>query len=500
MRNTIILIVLIVLAQQLEGTDTTFSLLTAVYLALFAIGFNAGGGLYFLAGAYIFFNGMLSCIVGLLYKISVGEASQSNLLLPTRTMEAYCLGMAGMAAAAAISRRLIPRRGLIANLAAGDSMKQAALGCLIVGIIIQIGSAGGLQNAASVSSALGQINHFIQMAIILGTSYEIRHSNGKSSSNWIVWVAGLWLFFFGVIVFSKEGMFISLVSWLIPAIVLRFDFSKKQLFGGAVVVFILLHYLVPFSQYGRNLRSETGGANTAGAFGLLSHPEQTRRLYLEQSEVDDDHGAPHYYDKPAGLFDREQMIAFDDALISYTDQGNYRGFIVTIEGYENIIPRFIWKSKPATLTGNEYGREIGVLGDDDVTTGISFSPTGDAYHQDGLFGVLVLVPFVTFVFFMVGDSLAGDTRVSPWGLLLIALSSHAAPEGLLNGTIYLSSYGAFAVVIIALLAKYVLPIFANLLTGSERTRVRRTMEFRPMVRGSRINPLLRQPDPEPPAS
>ena len=101
---------------------------------------------------------------------------------------------------------------------------------------------------------------------------------------------------------------------------------------------------------------------------------------------------------------------------------------------------------------------------------------------------------------MIGDTLAGDTRKSPWGLLLIALSAHTAPEGLVGGVIYLMTFGTFAVFMIATLAKYALPVFANLLTGSERTRVRRTLEFQPVVRGSRINPLLRQPDPEVPTS
>ena len=500
LRGTLIFIVLVVMAQQIEKTDVTFSLLTATYIALFTVGYNLGGGLFYLAGAYIFFNGVLSCIVGILYKILTGEPGQSNLLVPNKTLEAYCLGMAGMVLAAALSRRFLPRRGLLADFAAGEAMKQAALGCLILGILIQFASEGASLNSASLSSALGQINHFIQMAIILGTSYEIHHSQGKKSSNWIVWTAGLWLFFFGVIVFSKEGMFISLFSWLIPAVVLRFDFSRKQILGALVVAFIVIHYLVPFSQYGRYLRTETGGGNAVGAFALLSHPEETRRLYLEQEEAQDIAGGPHYYDTPAGIFDREQMLAIDDDLINYSDQGNFRGFTPLIASFENVVPRFLWKDKPITGFGNQYGREIGILSEDDETTGISFSPTGDAYHQDGLVGVVLLVPFVTFIFFFIGDSLAGDTRLSPWGLLLIALSAHFAPEGLLEGTIYLASYGALAVVIIALLARYVLPIFANLLTGSERTRVRRTIDFRPVVRGSRINPLLRQPDPESPGN
>ena len=499
-RPVFIFIVLVAIAQLFEKTDITFTLLTSVYIALFSIGYNIGGGLYYLAGAFIFFNGTISAIVGIIVKIVLNEPGQSNLLAPNTTMEAYCLGMAGMVCAAALSRRLIPREGILANIAAGDSMKQAALGCLVLGIFLQFYV--GIQRVASVSlvSAVAQINHFTTMAIILGTSYQIHHSKGKSSSNWIVWTGGLALFSSGVVIFSKEGMFGPMIDWLIPGIVLRFNYSRKQLVGALIVGFIIVHYLVPFSQYGRYLRTDEGGGNVAGAIGLLRHPEATRQLYLEQEESQDDHGAPHYFNQPQGIFDREEMLSADDALIAYSNQGNFRGIDPTIAAFANIVPRFIWRDKPGVLTGNEYGREIGILGDDDLTTGISFSLVGDAYHEAGFTGVALLVPLVTFVFFIIGDSLTGDTRKSPWGLLLIALSAHIAPEGLIPGVVYLSTYGAFAVFIIATLTKYALPIFANLLTGSERTRVRRTLEFRPVVRGSRINPLVRQPDPEAPGN
>ncbi len=499
-RLTTIFIFVVVIAQRLEGTDITFSLLCGIYIALFSVAFRLGGGLFFLAGSFVFFNGVSSAILGIVYKILTGEPGESNLHSPNRLMLAYCLGMAGMALAAGLSQRLIPRRGLLSGMAAGESMKKAAIGCFVLGVALQLGTGGGLQDSGSLASAIGQINHFIQMAIILGTTYEIVSSEGKRSTNWVVWVAGLWLFVFGAIVFSKDGMFISLFSWAIPCVTLRYNFSRKQILMGTFGIFLMLHYLVPFSQYGRAFRTEEGGSNTRAALALLSHPEATRALYLETEVVADDSGGPHYYDEPQGLMDREQMLAFDDALIDYTAQGNVRSLEPLIQEFEAIVPRFLWANKPIVFSGNEFAREIDVLSQEDLTTGISFSPIGDAYHEAEWFGVGVVLPIVLFMLFFIGDSLAGDTRISPWGLLLIALAATAAPEGLMQGSVYLMSYGAFAVAVIALLARYVLPVVANLLTGSERTRVRRTMEFRPLVRGSRLNPLLREPDSETPPS
>ena len=499
-RPVLIFIVLVAVAQLLEKTDITFTLLTATYISLFALGYNVGGGFYYLAGAFVFFNGTISALLGILFKIFLREPGQTNLLVPNKTMEAYCLGMAAIVLAAALSRRFIPRRGILSGVAAGESMKQAALGCLVVGITLLVLTGTSRLTQDTVVSAVSQINHFTQMGLILATSYEIHHSGGKRSSNWIVWTTGLALFFAGVFNFSKEGMFGPMLSWLIPAVVLQFNFSRKQIVGGLIVGFIVIHYLVPFSQYGRYLRKDDGGSNIVGSLGLLAHPEATRKLYLEQEVTADLEGAPHYFNQPEGIFDREEMLSIDDAIINYSDQGNFIGLEPTTGAFLNAIPHFIWKDKPEVLGGNYYGRELGILDPEDTTTGISFSLIGDAYHQEGFIGVALIVPFVAFVFFFIGDSLAGDTRKSPWGLLLIALSSHVAAEGLIAGVVYLSTYGVVGVILIATMAKYVLPIFGNLLTGSERTRVRRTLDFRPVVRGSRINPLLRQPDSEAPTN
>ena len=44
------------------------------------------------SGSFIFFNAMLTCIVGLTYKLFLGEPGNSNLRDPVSTMLAYCAG------------------------------------------------------------------------------------------------------------------------------------------------------------------------------------------------------------------------------------------------------------------------------------------------------------------------------------------------------------------------------------------------------------------------
>ena len=136
--------------------------------------------------------------------------------------------------------------------------------------------------------------------------------------------------------------------------------------------------------------------------------------------------------------------ASDDAsaVQLFTDKGHIFGLEPTIQTYANIIPHFIWHDKVAVNTGNTYahelgGHELGELADEDVTTGISFSPAADAYHQAKWFGLLVILPLDLFIAFIIVDCIVGSSTSSVLTLLPILAVSHLAPESGLNGPVYL---------------------------------------------------------------
>ena len=478
-KPVIVFTAFVFLAQQVEGTDLTFSVLTSAYLLIFAFAFNAGGGLLYPSGAWIFFNGVSTAILGLLAKVFVGEPGHTHLINPTKTMFCYCMGMLMVGFSAALARRLGPRTAMLGTLAGGETMKRAAVGCLLVGAIVQAISYTDFSSSGSFLSAIRQVNQLPRMAIILAVTHEITQSKGKRSTNWVVWAAGSFMFLYGAINFSKEGMFVPLITWLVPALALRFDFSKKQVIGVAFVIYFMAHYLVPFSQYGRRSRDENGSQlnQLVAAIGYFQHLDQTRQSFLETAAEEDYDDSPHFFDSPMGLFDREQMLAYDDNLIAYTDQGHIFGLAPALDGYANVVPRAIWKNKPYFAYGNDYGREIGVIDADDVSTGIAFSPLADAYHEAVWFGVFIVLPFVTFAYFFVTNSVTGSARTSPWALLAIAMSTHIAPEGLLQGTIYLTTYGIVAILLIATLCRWVLPLVSSLILGGDRSRLRRRQGF-----------------------
>ncbi len=224
----IIFTIVLFLIQRLEHTDLTFALLTGAFILLSSIAYNLGGGLSSPRRRLHLLNATLTAIVGLVYKLFLGEPGESNLFEPNVTMSAYCVSMAGMAIAAALSRDLRPKRPLLPNLDV-ETMRYAALGCLVVGALVQYRTIRYIGEAGSVSSALHQLNYLPRMALIFGTIYQLAKTNGKSSTNWIVWAAGLFMFFYGVIGFTKEGMFESVVTWFLTCVLYRFNFKWKQI-------------------------------------------------------------------------------------------------------------------------------------------------------------------------------------------------------------------------------------------------------------------------------
>ena len=85
---------------------------------------------------------------------------------------------------------------------------------------------------------------------------NFRRPMANAGANWIVYGAMGFLFFQGLIGFSKEGMFLGPAVWLLCAIAYGYNFRKSQLLIFASMAFFASYYLVPYSQYVRVFASE----------------------------------------------------------------------------------------------------------------------------------------------------------------------------------------------------------------------------------------------------
>lgn len=487
-RVAVFAIVLFVI-QTIQGTALYFSIGTLAFLMIAAIAFNAGGGLTRAPGAYVFFYAMLVFVIGIVYKAIRWEPAETNLRVPKTTIEVYVAGISAMLVAVLISRRISRKTGLLQNMMQESQMYRATIGCIVFGIfgtymIALLGSAGERLN-----SAFTQLNQLLPVSIIIGTMYEVRRSGGRRSINPPVLLAIVYVFgFFGLIGFSKQGMLEPLYCWLVAVAALRFRLTMLQVVSLLVWVMIVFGLLVPYSQWGRRLTNQgmTYADKAALSVSLLSNPVELRKNYAEiQSENADQF---HYYNTAQGFWDRLQFIATDDSLNEVTEHGNTFGYLPITMGFVNAVPRVFLPNKPTLNFGNMYAHEVGVLPEEDTTTGISFSPTAEAFHLDRWVGLLVAAPLIWILLFFILDLLCGDLRTTPWGLLAIAIISHIAPEQGIQGCIYLMTFGAEGIVFCALFTTYVAPYFSIAVLGKPKPRL---APFRPPTGMPAANASLR---------
>ena len=466
--------------QQFQGTNSTFSLCCFFYILVAAIAFNVAGGFTRTTGAFIFFNSVLGVIIGLCMKAYLSEPADSNLDSPVLTMSIYLAGMFMMLVAALLSRKVATKRALLGKMVTDVNMQTATVGSMVTGLLLYFTSSFITGGNGTIWSALNQLNRFLPMAIMLGVLNTIRRSHGTRSLNLPVLLSASFMFINGVLNFSKEAMFTPFICWLLVASSQRLRVSRSQIFSIGLVTFIIFYYLVPYSQYGRSFKEESGGINVQTSLSLLSNLGYVREQYYESSSENYDDRIAGYFNTPQGFFDRLEMIGIDDALDNHTKQFGTFGIQPVIQSFENVVPHFIWPDKPALLTGNTYAHEVGLLGPEDTSTGVSFSSTAVAFHLIGWEGVFLLAPFLWFLLFTVFDSLCGDVRKSPWGLLIMVLYAHAAPEGDLNSVIYMTFYAAFGIVFAAVMGAYVMPVIGTFLIGPEGIALRRGAPIRSM--------------------
>ncbi len=481
---------LIVLLQQVQGTSFAFSVLSFLFIAVAGYTFNLAGGLTRASGGYVFFYSVLGVIVGLVGKVVFGEPGDSNLLQPVLTMEVFLGGICGMLGAVLVSRKLTRKRALLQNVVPPSRMQDATVGCMIVGIgfyIVSIFDHGG---ASTLVSAFNQLNRFLPLAIIFGVTHQIRKTGGRQSVNSAVFITWSMMFVcYGLIGFSKEGMFTPLLCWVVAAGAQRYRVSLLQVVGIGLALVFTFYYLVPYSQDGRNYKSETGSffADAQISWGLLQHLDLSRDRYEEANKYQSTQSGSGYFTHPVGFLDRLQMISMDDRLVDVTERGAIFGLSPVVVDFENLVPHFLWPDKPTPFYGNVFAHEIGGLAEDDTTTGVSFTPSGEAFHLAKWTGVLIVAPLIWALLFTTIDSLCGDVRKSPWGLLMIALFAHVAPEGMLNGAVYTVGYGSLSLIFGAFTSAYVMPVMGRLATGSRTRFDLERVVVRPLPR--RVAPL-----------
>jgi len=443
--------------QILEGTNALFSGYVFCFLLIAGFGFNLSGGIMYPSGAFVLFNAIFTVILPMVTKVVLREPADSNLHAPMRTMEVYLCSMVALVSAAAFSRRFRPRKAWISGMLPNSALHSAYVGSAVLSILLGFYLTYFPNvSSGSVSSFLVQANRFPLLTFVLGVIYTIRSSDGQRSVSFPLFGMILLLSLNGLLSFSKELFLSPFFAWAVTAALMRYRLHWINIVLFGVGIYFVVVFMVPYAQYGRNLQGTMPPVQLSAY--LLTHMDEVREGYSDATSLI---GNVHYYNEHLGLLDRLDIISPDDALINVTEREGPAGFEFLKIGFENIVPHVFFPNKPTLMLGNSYAHEIGILPDDDFSTGVSFSPAADAYREGGIFGVLVVETLIFTLIFMVLDSVIGDVRLNPVGLLTTILVSRAASEGTMAGCLVLIGQFLFTNVLASYVCAYALPVLGQ---------------------------------------
>lgn len=467
LNHVLIVVLMLLFAQLLDGTDPLFAFLACVAMIFSALAFNLLDGLATTAGAYVLFTALPTFVILIFIKVLYWEPSNKHFEQPLLTISATAIGWGGILVAAALSGRFVTRRNIVRFTAKDlENLKNTAAGLLVIGLFSQILLTNYNTGAnGTIWAALNQLNIFVPMATILATYYEICISRGQRSINWIVLASILYVAGFGFIAASKQGMYAPFFSYFVVCAALDYKFRPLQVIAILGWLAFAVGFLFPWAQYARSMTRQSTLTGTVNAtMALITNPQTIPAMYQwyadSQKMNEDVNQVSLCYDHPHGLMDRESLICQDDRLIQITQHTGPAGIGYLIEGLEMVIPHFLWPNRVVLSLGNIYGRESGEANSEDYTTAVAWAPIGDAYRELGWSGIAVVMPILYFLTFIILNGVFGDARESPWGLVLVCYAAFQAPGLLLPVHVQLWAHYIPLILMVMWVTRYVAPQIA----------------------------------------
>jgi hypothetical protein len=458
-------------AMSLEGTHILFCILFVVHVILSALAFNAAGGFSRVIGSYVCFYSIFTLIFGVFWKTLIGKAADTNLQAPLLDITLYTASVAVLFITVYIIKGLDFRQySLAAKLHANDvDYTKIGLGCLLSAFMIQfldivIGASPG-----GILSIINQLNIFLPLGVLMSTIGAIKNSNGRHSIDFIAGVSIALNIILGSLAFSKQGMLEPLVCWGVAAAYMRFRLTTLTYVALIPMLYFALFMAAPISGLRNDVSTGSYSERVTILVHALTHWDALKQREAESNEFAIEHseGSTYFGTSQGGLVERFTMIPIDDTLFNFTYNGHVEGYETILWDFENWIPHFILPDKHTGYTGNHYVHEMGGgLPEDDFTTGISFSPVAEAYHVGAWAGVLILMPVIWIMFFIATDLTVGDITKSPWGLLVVILMIHTAPESLLSGLIQGIAYGNLAFAFTMFFSIKLAPVLGSLFSST----------------------------------
>jgi hypothetical protein len=432
-------------AQMATGTDVYAASLfsAAIFFGLYSV--RAAGGLTSAPGilnASIITKFLLIAIV---LKVISGQAADSNLYSPLSTPAVMALGFLGLLIGTSIQSKLpSPKRPLVQRPEGSDIYLALTVAFLVLGYgcyMVAMGPelAGEGVQTGGIMGLARNISSYKSFAIVSALFWAWSKNGKRILTHPLVLSVLVFGVVVGVFTTGKQDAIEPLAFYMLVG-VLRYGLRDKRLWAVAGVSLVYYAAIIyPYSQY---VRHNGGRAGTLSErvdkvqeifWLMLTDPS-----YRENAEANTITGDARSYLGEEALqpFGRLAMVGEADRLIAATeDKQAFTGWETITWGLKLMAPSFIYPDKPIVGAGNFLGHIPGDLGDDDLTTQISFGFMANLYNAFSFQGVLIGSILLAAILYYTLRLWFGDPRWvassqsnTLWFLLIVASLHHPMAE------------------------------------------------------------------------
>ncbi len=397
--------VLLFMLQLMSGTTQMFALLVFIFgvLSYFAVRF--AGGLRSLMGLCVFILAVQNVLFAQVAKVFFWQPADKPLMWPLETIGIYCLTMAGIALAGALSIKLGFQRRKPWFLPEVDPqrLKWVAIISTALSVVQILGESSinsdtGQVSAGSLHGIFASLSYLPPLSVASGTAYIILSSNGRRSFGLLNGVAMLLPSIVGVIVAIRHITIEAFIIYFVTC--WAFGFRFRPIHYGVVIAgwYIATFIIFPYALYARNfVRTRNLEANIGKASGILVDMIENPMKYQVKARQKGPRYRFLYYDGNRPNLERFSVLVIADAIVDATLRGGTTEMDTITPAFAMVVPRILLPDKPYNST-TLARREPGIVARHDNTTGITTGFACDAFSCFGWPGVF-LMPFI-FSFFL----------------------------------------------------------------------------------------------------
>ena len=392
--------VLLFAFQLLSGTMPLFALLVFVFSVLTYFSVKAAGGLRSLMGICVSLFAVQNVLFSQVAKVFFWQPADKPLMWPLETIGIYCLTMAGIALAGALSIKLgfQRRKPWFTPEVDPQRLKWMAIICTVLSVGQMLGAYGVSQETGQASAGgfhgfLANLSYLPPLAVASGTAYYILSSNGRRSFGPINALAIVITSIVGLVLALRHTTIEAFIIYFVTCWAFRFRFRPIHyavLFGGW---YIATFILFPYALYARDfVRSRNMEANIGKATNMLGEIITNPAKFQAKAIPKGPRYRFLYYDGNRPTLERFSVIVIADAIVDATLRSGTTEFDSLAPALAMAVPRILLPDKPNHATSLSR-REPGIAAKHDNTTGVTTGFACDAFSCFGWPGAFLL-PFV----------------------------------------------------------------------------------------------------------